>query len=54
MFCLNLIFPRSGNMGIYEETYEKIAYRVKQGDEKKNKTVIPEGADEDDALVNIT
>jgi len=40
-------------MGIYEETYEKIAYRVKQGNEKKNKTVIPEGVDEDDALVNI-
>jgi hypothetical protein len=39
-------------MGIYEETYEKIAYRVKQGDEKKNKTtLIPEGVDDDDALV---
>ena len=39
-------------MGIYEETYEKIAYRVKQGDEKKSKTtLIPEGVDDDDALV---
>ncbi len=39
-------------MGIYEETYEKIAYRVKQGDEKKNKTtLIPEGVDDDEALV---
>jgi hypothetical protein len=42
-------------MGIYEETYEKVAYRVKQGDERKSKssTVIPEGVDDDDALVMI-
>ena len=45
-------------MGIYEETYEKVAYRIKQGDERKTKsatttTVIPEGVDDDDALVMI-
>ena len=47
----HLLF-RSGNMGIYEETFEKIAYRVKQAEEKKNKTVIPDGVDDDDALVS--
>ena len=46
-------------MGIYEETYEKVAYRIKQSDERKTKssttttTVIPEGVDDDDALVMI-
>ncbi len=40
-------------MGIYEETFEKVAYRVKKAEEKKNKTVIPEGVDEDDALVSF-
>ena len=44
-------------MGIYEDTYEKVAYRLKQGDERKTKsattTVIPEGVDDDDALVMI-
>lgn len=37
-------------MGIYEETYEKISYRIKQS-ELKEKTVIPDGTNEDDALV---
>jgi len=37
-------------MGIYEETFEKISYRLKQS-EAKEKTVIPDGTDEDDALV---
>ena len=39
-------------MGIYEETFEKISYRVKQAEERKNKTVIPDNVDDDDALVS--
>ena len=48
-----LILTRSGNMGIYEETFEKISYRVRKAEEKKNKTLIPEGTDDDDALVSF-
>jgi CD2 antigen cytoplasmic tail-binding protein 2 len=46
------ILSRSGNMEIYEETYEKIAFHLKQIDDEKDKkaTVIPEGVDDDDAL----
>ena len=40
-------------MGIYEETFEKISYRVRKAEEKKNKTLIPEGTDDDDALVSF-
>ena len=40
-------------MGIYEETFEKISYRVKQAEERKNKTVIPDNVDDDDALVSF-
>jgi len=43
------ILSRSGNMEVYEETYEKIAYRLKEAEEK-DKTEIPEGVDDDDAL----
>ena len=43
------ILSRSGNMEVYEETYEKIAYRLKESEEKA-KTEIPEGVDDDDAL----
>jgi len=45
------ILTRSGNMEVYEETYEKIAYRLKEEDEKATSvTDIPEGMDDDDAL----
>lgn len=46
------ILSRSGNMEIYEETYEKIAYMLKQKDQQQQQkmTVIPEGTDDDDAL----
>jgi len=46
------ILSRSGNMEIYEETYEGILFKIKAEEEKKvgPKTVIPEGMDEDDAL----
>jgi len=49
------ILSRSGNMEVYEETYEKIAYRLKEENEKANMmsgsaTEIPEGTEDDDAL----
>eukprot|EP00090_Calanus_glacialis_P047387 TRINITY_DN9819_c0_g1_i1.p1 TRINITY_DN9819_c0_g1~~TRINITY_DN9819_c0_g1_i1.p1 ORF type:complete len:361 (-),score=162.72 TRINITY_DN9819_c0_g1_i1:55-1083(-) len=46
------ILSRSGNMEIYEETYEGILFKIKTEEEKKvgPKTSIPEGVDEDDAL----
>lgn len=49
------ILSRSGNMEIYEETYEKIAYLIKQHEEqhvsaKPVQANIPEDIDEDDAL----
>jgi len=46
------ILSRSGNMEIYEETYEGILFKIKSEEEKKvgPKTVIPEGVKEDDAL----
>ena len=49
------ILSRSGNMEIYEETYEKIAYRIKQHDKvhKAQETPqanIPEGTNDEDAL----
>ena len=49
------ILSRSGNMEIYEETYEKIAYLIKQHEDKHLSAApvpanIPEGIDEDDAL----
>jgi len=46
------ILTRSGNMEIYEETYESIMHKVKTEEEKKlgPKTAIPEGVNDDDAL----
>ena len=49
------ILSRSGNMEIYEETYEKIAYRIKQheglhGLANTSQANIPEGTNDDDAL----
>lgn len=44
------ILSRSGHMEIYEETYESIAFKLKQEEEKNPRTVIPEGVDDDDAL----
>ena len=46
------ILSRSGNMEIYEETFESIMHKVKTEEEKKlgPKTAIPEGVDDDDAL----
>merc|ERR1740123_1494843 len=46
------ILTRSGNMEIYEETFESIMHKIKQEEEKKvgPKTSIPEGLDDDDAL----
>ncbi len=51
------VLSRSGHMEIYQETYESIAYKIKQADgEKKtaaastSKPAIPEGTDDDDAL----
>merc|ERR1712110_1025152 len=43
------ILSRSGNMEVYEETYEKIAFRLIEAEEKET-TEIPEGVDDDDAL----
>ena len=46
------ILTRSGNMEIYEETFESITHKIKSEQEKKvgPKTSIPEGVDDDDAL----
>merc|ERR1712059_95362 len=45
------ILSRSGNMEIYEETYEGILFKIKAEEKKiKPKTAIPEDIDEDDAL----
>ena len=46
------ILTRSGNMEIYEETYESIMHKIKTEEEKKlgSKTAIPEGVDDEDAL----
>ncbi|KAK3609780.1 hypothetical protein CHS0354_022640 [Potamilus streckersoni] len=42
----------TGNMDIYQMTYEKISYEVKKSEENstKSRTVIPQGTDDDDAL----
>ena len=42
------ILSRSGNMEVYEETYEKIAFKLKSL--KAKETEIPEGTNDDDAL----
>jgi len=46
------ILTRSGNMEIYEETYEGILFKIKSEEEKRvgPKTSIPDGTTEDDAL----
>ena len=51
------ILSRSGNMEIYEETYEKIAYRIKQHENQFGANIqlgaqsnIPDGTNDDDAL----
>ncbi len=46
------ILTRSGNMEIYEETYEKIAYRLKEAEAKHKlaTTEVPEDMEDDDAL----
>eukprot|EP00092_Neocalanus_flemingeri_P015581 GFUD01016869.1.p1 GENE.GFUD01016869.1~~GFUD01016869.1.p1 ORF type:complete len:367 (-),score=151.49 GFUD01016869.1:45-1076(-) len=46
------ILTRSGNMEIYEETYEGIIFKIKTEEEKKigSKTSIPEGVNEEDAM----
>ena len=46
------ILTRSGNMEIYEETFESINHKIKSEQEKKvgPKTSIPDGVDDDDAL----
>lgn len=46
------ILSRSGNMEIYEETYEAISFKLKQTEEKTvgAKTAIPEGVEDEDAL----
>ena len=46
------ILTRSGNMEIYEETFESITHKIKVEEEKKvgPKTNIPDGVDDDDAL----
>lgn len=42
----------SGYMEIYEDTYEKISYKIKQAEEvaEAAKTQIPDGTNDDDAL----
>jgi len=46
------ILSRSGHMGIYEDTFEAIMFKIKSEEEKKvkPKTAIPENVDDDDAL----
>ena len=46
------ILTRSGNMEIYEETFESITHKIRVEEEKKvgPKTNIPDGVDDDDAL----
>lgn len=46
------ILSRSGNMEIYEETYEGILFKIKTEEEKKGKpkTDVPDNIDDDDAL----
>lgn len=48
------ILTRSGNMEIYEMTFEAIQYKLKAEEEAKeaakSKTAVPEGIDDDDAL----
>ena len=48
----DMILSRSGNMEIYEETYEKIAYQIRQHDDKYKpvQANIPTGTNDDDAL----
>ena len=43
---------QQGDLEIYQDTYEKLQFKVKLATEKdeKDKTVVPEGIDEDDAL----
>ncbi|KAL3856392.1 hypothetical protein ACJMK2_011159 [Sinanodonta woodiana] len=42
----------TGNMDVYQMTYEKISFEVKKSEENstKSKTVIPQGTQDDDAL----
>jgi len=40
----------TGNMEVYEMTYEKISYELKNLDKGKERLDIPEGTDADDAL----
>ena len=46
------VLTRSGNMEIYEETFESITHKIKSEQEKKvgPKTNIPDDVDDDDAL----
>merc|ERR1712228_887706 len=46
------ILTRSGNMEIYEMTYEGILFKIKAEEEKKvgKKAAIPDNVDDDDAL----
>jgi len=46
------ILTRSGNMEVYEETFESITHKIKLEEDKKvgPKTSIPDGVDDDDAL----
>jgi len=45
------ILTRSGNMEVYDETFESITFRIEAEDKKTSKkTEIPENVDEDDAL----
>ena len=41
---------QTGNMDIYEMTYEKLGYELKQFDEKNDRVTLPENIDDDDAL----
>ena len=40
----------SGNMDIYEMTYEKLNYELKQFEEKNDRVTVPVDMDDDDAL----
>lgn len=45
------IITRSGNMEVYDETFESITYRIQEEEKKHDKkTEIPENVDDEDAL----
>jgi len=45
------IITRSGNMEVYDETYESITYRIQEQEKKDGPKIdIPENVDDDDAL----